>query len=80
MSCEEKARLENEQREAEAAFDRARKRLQSKIGVCPRREYAALDRGVDEAWSKVLKIRNGLDRHIREHGCSILENFAAHAR
>jgi hypothetical protein len=71
MDCEERARLEKQHAESGAAFDAARQRLQSRIGVSLKNEFLSLDRTADEAWSNLQKVRKALDQHIREHRCEL---------
>jgi hypothetical protein len=63
---DERARLEQEHRETETAFELAQATLRTKIGVSQKSEYDRLSRAVDEAWNSLQRARERLDRHIRE--------------
>ena len=69
IPCEERSRLEREYQEVCGAFDRARRELQAKIGVLPKKEYAALSREAELAWDALQKSHTALDRHLRQHSC-----------
>jgi hypothetical protein len=69
MSCQERDLLQKEHAEAGAAFDAARKALQSRIGVSPRNEFLALDQAAERAWANLQHAHQALDEHLREHGC-----------
>lgn len=69
MPCEDRARLEREHEEKDAAFDSARDKLRERIGVSPKTEFELLSTAVDDAWVALQNARLALDRHIREHRC-----------
>lgn len=70
-TCQEKARLEVSCRRAEDAFETARTVVRLKVGKSSKEEYLTLDRGADQAWDRMLRVRKALAAHIREHGCGI---------
>ena len=71
--CEEKAQLERSYKDAEAAFDSAGTVLRQKLGRSSRAEYLTLVDAVDQAWDRLKDARSKLARHLREHGCGIIQ-------
>jgi len=69
MRCEEKARLAAEYESATGKFSAAVKELNQRIGICPREEYARLDRAANEARVKSEQARLALEQHIAAHRC-----------
>jgi hypothetical protein len=69
MPCEERSRLEHEYQVASGAFDRARRELQTKIGILPKKDYKVVSRDAEQAWELLQKVHTALDRHLREHSC-----------
>jgi hypothetical protein len=67
MSCEEKARLAEDCREATHAFAEAVRELQQGIG--PSAEYDLLRRTSDEARVKSEQARLSLEQHLAAHRC-----------
>lgn len=72
-SCEQKARLENSCKIAQAAFDTARSAIRQKVGTSSKAEYLTLDRAADLAWDQLQRAIKELATHIREHGCGTIE-------
>jgi hypothetical protein len=68
-ACEEKERLENTYRIAEADYSRAFLLLSERTGVMTKPEYAKLHEFAEEALQRRLAARAALDRHTSEHGC-----------
>ena len=69
MPCARKAALEDAHRAARAKFNAAFQRLEKRIGISAREEYATLKSNVDAAWLELDYTRALLDAHIRRHGC-----------
>jgi len=69
MPCEERGRLELEYQKASAVFDAARRELQTKIGTVSKKDYRAISRAADQAWSALQKVHAALDAHIQQHSC-----------
>ena len=69
MTCPERAKLEKDHDEAQAAVEAAGNLLRSRIGVSQRDEYDRLSRAADDAWNRLNHARGRLDHHIRKHGC-----------
>ena len=69
VTCEEKSRMALEYQEASTAFEKARKDLQSNIGMLSKEQYVALSHTVDKAWTTLQRVHVALDEHIRWHSC-----------
>jgi hypothetical protein len=69
MPCDERARLEQDYQVASGAFDRARRDLQTKIGILPKKDYTVVSRAAEQAWDSLQKVHAALDKHLREHSC-----------
>ena len=69
MLCAQRAVLEKVHSDAGAKFDAARQRLEKRIGIGTRDEYATLKLNADIAWQELGYARSLLDTHIRRHGC-----------
>ena len=69
MSCEERARLEQEDSQAKARHDAAREALGNRVGVSPRKEFLRLTHAMDEARVALERAQYLLDRHVEEHRC-----------
>jgi hypothetical protein len=79
MNCEERARLERQVADTEAAHQAARRSISEKIGVSSREEFRDLAAAVERARIAHEKARHLLKQHIQTHGCARLGESSAHA-
>jgi hypothetical protein len=75
--CNERLRLEKEHTAAAAHFDAAGERLNRRIGISAKKEFESLQRDADEAWAALVRARNELDAHVREHRCQFPDGALA---
>ena len=71
--CKEKAQLECRYREAKEAFQNARNAIRQNVGRSSKQEYFTLHHSVDLAWDRLQHVGMELAKHIREHGCGIIQ-------
>jgi hypothetical protein len=69
VGCEENSRLAKEYEAATAAFSKAVKELNRRIGTSPQEEYRRLERISSEARVKSEHTRLALEEHIAAHHC-----------
>ena len=68
MPCDERASLEKEHNDANAAFDALRKSVFDAIDA-GEREFTTLNVAVSHAWERVSRARSALHQHLRKHDC-----------
>jgi len=71
--CAEKAQLECRYKEVEAAFATARAAIRQRVGRSSRAEYLTLATAADTAWDRLQDAGRELARHLREHGCGVIQ-------
>ena len=69
MACMDAVRLEHQLTQAQHAFEKAQRQLDTKAGILSRREYLALSNTVEQARASVQNTRNAFDQHVQEHSC-----------
>jgi hypothetical protein len=71
MDCTQRLHLEKKYRNASAAFDAARARVQLRIGLCAVSEFEVLRGELELASAEVETALVALDAHVQEHRCMV---------